>query len=188
MIINETLSIIKQRRSVRRYKKEQIGEEELHAILEAGLYAPYGWTEEGKHFTVVQDADLLTRLNAAAKQVASGLDFGVFQELGTKPGYNCLWDAPTLIIVSGDEKSPDAAADCAAAMQNMLIAAESVGVGSCWIFFVMLAFGSAQGAELLQELQIPTGYKPMYAAVFGYRKGAMGKASERKPGTITHIR
>jgi nitroreductase len=188
MVINETLALIKQRRSVRRYNREQIPEEELQAILEAGLYAPYGWTEEGKHFTVVQNADLLARLNAAAKEVASGLEFGVFKELGTKAGYNCLWDAPTLIIVSGDEKSPDAAADCAAAMQNMLIAAESLDVATCWIFFVMLAFGSAQGAALLQELQIPAGYKPLYAAVFGYRRGAAGKASARKPGTITYIR
>lgn len=187
MIANETLTSIKQRRSIRSYRKEQIHEEELQAVLESGVYAPYGW-EQGRHFTVVQNADLLDRLNLAAKATAQQLDIPNLRELGNKVQYNCLWGAPTLILVSGNTQSPSPEADCASAMQNMLLAAESVGLGSCWIFFVMLAFGSPQGAALLPELQIPEGYKPMYAAVFGYGKGAVGKIPERKNDLISYIR
>jgi nitroreductase len=188
MLVNETLAIIRQRRSIRRYKQEQIPDEILKAVLEAGFYAPYSWKEEGRHFTVVQNKDLLGKLNRAAKDVARLMDMGNFKELGHNDRYNCMWGAPTLILVSGDVRSPDAAADCAAAMQNMLIAAESLGVASCWIFFVMLAFGSPQGSELVQELQITLGYKPQYAAVFGYRRGAAPKKPDRVVNTVTYIK
>lgn len=79
-------------------------------------------------------------------------------------------------------------ADCAAATQNLLLAAESIGLGSCWIFFVLLAFHSPQGAELRKELKIPEGYKPYYSAVFGYKKAGAVKAADRKPNLITYIR
>jgi len=68
------------------------------------------------------------------------------QALGNNEKFNCLNGAPTLVIVSGHEKSPvPLDMDCAAATENMLIAAESIGLGSCWIFFVTMAFYSPHG-------------------------------------------
>ncbi|NPV91022.1 MAG: nitroreductase family protein [Firmicutes bacterium] len=188
MIINETLKVIKQRRSVRSYKGEQIEEEELQAILEAGLYAPNAG-DQAWHFTVVQDRGLLDKLNLAAKEAARQTDMKHLRELGSNEKFHCLYNASTLIIVTGDERSPiPLDADCAAATQNLLIAAESVGLGSCWIFFVLMAFDSPQGPELRKELKIPDGYRPYSSAVFGYKKGASAKAPERKPNLITCIR
>lgn len=79
-------------------------------------------------------------------------------------------------------------ADCAAATQNLLLAAESIGLGSCWIFFVLLAFRSSLGAELFKELKIPVGYKPYYSAVFGYKTETNINAPDRKSDLITYIR
>lgn len=79
-------------------------------------------------------------------------------------------------------------ADCAAATQNLLLAAESIGLGSCWIFFVMLAFNSPQGSELRKVLKIPEGYKPYYTAVLGYKKDEAVSVEDRKPDLITYIR
>ena len=73
MIINETLKIIKQRRSIRSFKDEQIKEEELQAVLEAGLYAPNAG-DQAWHFTVIQNKELLDRLNFAAKEAAKQLN------------------------------------------------------------------------------------------------------------------
>ena len=70
MIVNETLKIIKQRRSIRSFKDEQIKEEELQAVLEAGLYAPNAG-DQAWHFTVIQNKELLDRLNLAAKEAAT---------------------------------------------------------------------------------------------------------------------
>jgi nitroreductase len=188
MIVNETLKIIKQRRSIRSFKDEQIKEEELQAVLEAGLYAPNAG-DQAWHFTVIQDTELLNKLNIAAKEAAKHHGLGHLKELGIDETFNCLYGAPTLVIVSGNEQSPiPLDADCAAATQNLLLAAESIGLGSCWIFFVLLAFYSSQGPELRKELKIPEGYKPYYSAVFGYKKDTIIYVPDRKPDLITYIR
>ena len=188
MIINQTLEIIKQRRSVRSYKNEQIKDEELQAILEAGLYAPNAG-DQAWHFTVIQNKELLSKLNLVAKESAKHMGIEHLEELGNDEKFDCLYGAPTLIIVSGNEQSPvPLEADCAAATQNLLLAAESVGISSCWIFFVTLAFYSSQGSELRKELKIPEGYKPYYSTVFGYRIDSVDNVSNRKADLITYIR
>jgi nitroreductase len=188
MLVNETLKIIKQRRSIRSFKEEQIKEEELQAILEAGRYAPYAW-EQAWHFTAIQNKELLDRLNLAAKEAAKQLDIEEIRKIANNEKYNCLYGAPTLIIVSGNEQAPvPLEADCAAATQNLLLAAESIGLGSCWIYFVMFAFHSPQGFELRKELKIPEGYKPYHSAAIGYKSVATVHAPARKPNLITFIR
>jgi nitroreductase len=188
MIVNKTLKIIKQRRSIRSFKDEQIREEELQAVLEAGLYAPNAG-DQAWHFTVIQNKELLDRLNLAAKEAAKQLDIEHLRELANNEKFDCLYGAPTLIIVSGNEHAPvPLEADCAAATQNLLLAAESIGLGSCWIFFVLLAFYSLQGFELQKELKIPEGYKPYSSAVLGYKKAAVVNVPDRKPNLITCIR
>lgn len=188
MNANETLKIIKQRRSIRSFKDEQIKEEELQAVLEAGLYAPNAG-DQAWHFTVIQNREVLNKLNLTAKEAAKHLDIGGIRELGNNEKFNCLYSAPTLIIVSGKEQAPvPLEADCAAATQNLLLAAESIGLGACWIHFVLFAFYSPQGPELQKELKIPEGYRPYYSAVFGYKKDEVVDVPDRKPNLITYIR
>lgn len=185
---NETLSIIRQRRSIRKYKPEQIPPEALAAILEAGQYAPHA-SDQAWHFTAVQNRALLEQLNESAKAAVRQMGIPGLQELAENDAYHCLYHAPTLVIVSADAQSPlPLEADCAAAMENMLLAAESLGLGSCWIFFVTMAFLSPQGAELQDALKIPAGYKPYFSAVFGYPDEAVPEAPPRKPGLVTVIR
>jgi nitroreductase len=188
MIVNETLKNIKRRRSIRSYLDVQIKDEELQAVLDAGMHAPNAG-DQAWHFTVVQDRGLLDRLNLAAKEAARQMNMEPLKALWSDEKYDCLYGAPTLVIVSGDGEAPmPLDADCAAATQNMLIAAESAGLGSCWIFFVLMAFFTPQGSELRNELQLPNGYKPYASAVFGYGKGAPGGIPERKPGLVTYVR
>lgn len=188
MVTNETLRVIKQRRSIRNYKDEQIKQEELEAIIEAALYAPNAG-DQAWHFTAVQNKNLLSRLSHAAKEGARQLSIEPLLFLANDERFDCLYGAPTLIIVSGDQSAPvPMDADCAAATQNLLLAAESIGLGSCWIFFVLLAFASPQGAQLRTELKIPEGYKPYNSAVFGYKQDADIEVPDRKPNLITFIR
>jgi nitroreductase len=117
------------------------------------------------------------------------MDMEHLRQLGNNEQFNCLYGAPTLIIVSGNEQAPmPLDADCAAATQNLLLAAESIGLGSCWIFFVLLAFYSPQGPELRKALKIPQGYKPYDSAALGYKKESVVNVSDRKPNLITYIR
>jgi nitroreductase len=188
MLSNETLTNIRCRRSIRSYREDQINDEELETVLEAAQYAPNAGGQVW-HFTVVQDRKLLDRLNLAAKEAAQSMAFEHLRDLGRNPEFHCLYHAPTLVIVSGNGNSPvPLDADCAAATENLLIAAESIGLGSCWIFFVLLAFSSPEGAGLREELKIPAGYKPFCSAVLGYRKTAAASPPPRKQGLVTYIR
>jgi len=183
---NDTLAVIRRRRSVRSYTAIQITDEELDTIVEAGRYAPSAGGQAW-HFTVVQNKKLLAELNAAAKAVAKHAG-GLMAALATNETYDCLHGAPTLIVVSGDEQSPSPQVDCAAATENMLIAAESLGLGACWLFFITLAFGSPRAAELRQALEIPGGYRPYAAAVFGCKRGDAADAPPRKANVVSYIR
>jgi nitroreductase len=138
-------------------------------------------------FPVVQRQELLNRLNLAAKEAARNMDMKHLRELGNNGQFDCLYAAPTLIIVSDNEQAAPMEADCAAATENLLLAAESIGLGSCWIFFVLLAFYSQQGADLRKELKIPEGYKPSSSAVLGYKKVAVNAAPDRKHNLISYI-
>lgn len=188
MSVNETLQTIKQRRSTRGFKEEQIKEEELEAVLEAGLYAPSAGNQQAWHLTVIQDRELLDRLNFAAKEAAKQLDNEHIKKMVNNEKFNIFYGAPTLILVSGDEQAMLIEADCAAASQNLLLAAEAIGLGSCWINMVLFAFDSPHGSELRKELKIPEGYKPFYSAALGYKKVAAVNAPARKPNLITYIR
>jgi nitroreductase len=70
----------------------------------------------------------------------------------------------------------------------MLLAAESLGLGSCWVFFVTMAFHSPQGDELREALHLPEGYKPYFSAVFGYKDEPTPAPPARKPGVVTVIK
>jgi nitroreductase len=188
MATNETLKMIKQRRSIRSYQPEQIKEEELQAVLEAGLYAPYAW-ETGKHFTVIQNKEMLERLNRLAKEAMKQSESEDLRKIGNSEDYHCMYHAPTLIIISGDEKAPiPVYAECAAALENMLVAAESLGLGTCWLYSVIMAFDSPQGPELLKELQIPEGYKPYYSTTLGYKTDSTVNIPDKNRNNITYIR
>jgi nitroreductase len=89
MIVNETLKIIKQRRSIRSFRDEQIKEEELQAVLEAGMHAPNAG-DQAWHFTVVQNRELLDRLNIAAKEAAKQMDMEHLKQLGNIEQFNSL--------------------------------------------------------------------------------------------------
>jgi nitroreductase len=186
--MNETLNIIKARRSIRSYLPDQIKENELQAILEAGYYAPSARNQQPWHFTVVQNKDLIDRLNNSFKEFARNTQDEYLQKRGNEPDYNVFHHAPTVIIISGDKSNQSAAVDCAAAVQNMMIQAESLGIGSCWIGLIAHLLNSDAGKGYLKQLLIPDGYKQIHAITLGYKASAAPSAPKRKQNIISYIR
>ncbi|MDF2593663.1 MAG: nitroreductase [Clostridia bacterium] len=187
MLINETLKVIKERRSIRSYKKEQIKDEELQAVLEAGLYAPHAGGQAW-HFTVIQKKEILEKINYLAKENLKLHVVEDLRKLGNDESYNGLYGAPTLVIVSGKKEFVPLEFDCAAATQNMLLAAESIGIGSCWIYFPVFAFDSQGEDDLRRELKIPQGYTPYCSLLLGYKDGSVTDVIEREHNLITFIK
>ncbi|VBB07300.1 nitroreductase [Lucifera butyrica] len=188
MPVNETLNSIKNRRSTRNFKSEQIKAEELQAVLEAGIYAPSAGNQQAWHFTVIQNKELLTWLNREAKKKAKQLKIEHLQTMASNESFNIFYGAPTVILVSGEENAVVIESDCAAATQNMLLAAESIGLGSCWVDFVIIAFTGSEGEEYLENLGIPDGYKPYASVALGYKNTEAIEPPPRNRNVINYIR
>lgn len=111
----------------------------------------------------------------------------MLRKMGSNEKYNCFYHAPTVILVSGKDDERSKVIDCSAATQNMLLAAEALNIGSCWVELVSLAFVGPQAQELREKLNLPEGYTPLYSVLLGY-KDMEGKAAPRKENTVQYIR
>ena len=171
---NETLETIKSRRSCRAYKPEQITDEELNAVLEAGTYAASAMGRQSAKIVVVQDAATraqLTRMNAAVM----GKD--------TDPMYG----APTILVVLADAHANCAVQDGSLVMGNLMNAAASLGIGSCWIHRAKEVFASEEGKALLKKWGVEGDYEGIGHCVLGYPAGDVPKAKPRKENYVYHV-
>lgn len=169
--MNETLSCLLNRRSVRAYRPEQIKPAELEAILQAGLYAPSAMNLQSPIMLVIQDREtvsMLSRLNA----VVMGRD--------TDPFYG----APTVIVVLADKNAPNHVQDASLVMGNMMNAAFSLGVDSCWINRAREVFEMPEARALLREKGISDDYVGVGNCILGYRSGELPEAQPRREGRI----
>jgi nitroreductase len=182
--MNDVLNTIKSRRSVRAYKSDLLKKEELQTIVEAGIYAPTGCNDQPWYFSVVQDRTLLDEVNEKTKQAMTKVPYEWMNKIGQNPNTDITHKAPVLIVVSMRKQNISGAVDCTAAMENMMLAAQSIGIGSCWMGFVNLVFGDA---ELMKKLGVPEGFEPQQAAVFGYKAKEQIAVPERNRDVVTYV-
>lgn len=182
--MNEVINAIKSRRSVRAYKGDALGIDVLQPIVEAGYYAPTGMGAQQWHFSVIQDRALIDEVNEKAKKKMAAIPVDWIQNMAKAPGLDITHKAPVLIIASAKKGYVTGAEDCTAALENMLIAAESLGIGSCWMGFVSFIFDDA---EMMKRLGVPEGYEGKQAAVFGYQDGEKNAAPPRSPDVVTYV-
>jgi nitroreductase len=186
--MNETIKTLLNRRSIRAYQPQQIKEEELQAILEAGQYAPSGMNAQPWHFSVIQSPDLLGKIDGAVKAALVKSGPPQMAERAQDEAFSIFYKAPTLIVVSGDPGAVTPQYDCALALGNMFIAAASVGVGCCWINAVGRILNAADNQLLFREIGVPEGYTIYCAGAFGYHAGPFPEAAPRKAGTVNYVR
>ncbi len=138
---NEVIKNIYKRRSIRKYKQGQIKDEELSVIIEAGRYAPSGGNNQTSHFLVLQNNLVLNQLKKLVEQEFSKMEIeeNMYKSLknsilkSKKGGYDFIYNAPTLVVAANLNGYGNAMADCAVALENMMLAATSLNIGSCWI-------------------------------------------------------
>lgn len=184
--MNEVLEAIKSRRSVRFYRSEQISEENIDLIIEAGRYAPSAHNEQTWHFTVIQNAELLGNINEIVRKGMAESDVEWVRKMAEKPGFMVTYSAPTLIVVSGRIDGMAWKVDCSAAIQNMLLAAESLGIGSVWLGLMRFFFDKQ---ENVAALGLPEGYQPFYGVSFGYSANEKKFAAPKRiPDVVNYIR
>lgn len=153
--MNKALEAIYNRRSIRKYKPEQISKEELEAVLKAGVCAPTGMNRQSPIIVVVQDREeiaYLSKLNAAVNNWESDPFYG----------------APTVLIVLAEASSPHAVQDGSLVMGNLMNAASALGLGSCWINRAREVFDSPDGKALLKKWGIEGEYTGIGNCILGY--------------------
>ena len=186
--MNETLKVINHRRSIRTFKREQISESELQALLEAAIHAPSAMNQQKWHFTVVQDKALLDLMVDIVKENIAKLGNEFFMKRASAPGYHTFHNAPTVIMISGDQKAMAIQIDCGAAAENILIAAESLNLGACIMSSPGLLFMSEKGNGLRSRLGIPDGYNHVCAVAVGYKSGDSPPMPPRNMDVVSYVR
>lgn len=187
--MNQTIENIKSRRSIRSYTDEQIPEKELQAIVEAGTFAPSSNNHQTWHFAVIQNKKLLRELNSETKGVLASSDNPFLQKLGKNEDFDIFNGAPTVVIVSGSKENANSVVECAAASENMMIAAQSLGISSCYIITVSYLFDGDEAEYFAEKVGIPKDYKVYNAILLGYNaSGEMPEAAPRKEGCVNYIR
>lgn len=168
---NQVVRNILERRSCRSFDEgRKVSEQDLFTVLKAGAYAPSAMNTQSWHFTAVTNAEKLDSLNAA---MLNRIDDAARERVAARAGGkkpSPFYNAPVLIIVSlKADVSPYPEADCACALQNMFLAATSLGLGTCWINQLRgaTAADSHVGA-ILTEFGIPADHIVYGCCALGY--------------------
>ncbi|MBQ6942336.1 MAG: nitroreductase [Akkermansia sp.] len=170
--MKETLIDLKERRSCRKYKAEQVSEEELNAVLEAATYAPTGHGQQSPVMVVVQDSALVARLSRINAQIMNTT---------RDPFYG----APTAVVVFEDTSNSTGHEDACMVMANLLNAAHAVGLGSCWINRGRQMFELPEGAEIKASWGLGSQMAGLAVCILGYAaEGGIVEPKPRKDGYI----
>lgn len=171
--MNETLKTLKTRYSSRKYLDRQVPDALLDAVLEAGIYAPTGMNNQNVICVAVRDKqtrDLLSRLNAQVM----GADNDPF------------YGAPCVIVVLNDPERATWVEDGSLVMGNLLNAAASLGLGSCWIHRAREVFDTPEGKALLQKWGLPEQLRGIGNCILGYADDE-NPGKPRKDGRILKV-
>lgn len=173
--MNEIIKAIKERRSCRKFKAEQITDEQLQVIVEAGKFAATGKGMQSPKMVVIQNPEIIKKLSKWNADI-----------MGVKS--DPFYGAPTVILVLADATKSTAVQDGSLVMGNLMLAAHSVGVASCWINRAREEFATAEGKALLKQWGIEGDYIGVGHCVLGYAEGELPKPAPRKDDYVVMIK
>ena len=195
----DALEAILTRRSTRNYKPDPVEDEKLGQILDAARQAPSGGNNQTSHFLVIRNQDTLQKLAAMAEKAFSGMEISEDTyaslkhsiALSKKGGYVFYYNAPVLIVVANRRDYGNNIADCACAIENMMIAANALDLGSCWINQLKWLNEEPAIVDYLHELGMEEDERVYGAVIIGYPAGDSGLPNRRlmpqKGNKVTYI-
>lgn len=190
--MNEVMRNILDRRSVRSYTDERVPEDILREIIKAGTHAPNGMGVRPLRFVVVTDQDTMKKLSDTAKQLFTAMlqrsgpseqTEGMVRTL-SNPDFHIFYHAPALVLVFTAPSSLTPVEDGALAAENMMLAARSFGLGSCWIGFAKPLMYSP---EFMSEAEVPEGHQLIAPLIFGHPRKEPAPADRGEPEILKWI-
>ena len=171
---NDFLSLIKTRRSVRAYQAEPVPAEALDAVLEAGTYAPTGGGRQSPTIIAITDPKYRREIAKLNAEVMGS---------NTDPYYG----APVVILVLADGSASTFVEDGSCVLENMMLAAHALGLGTVWVHREREIFDSESGKALLREWKLPETLRGVGAIALGYPAQEAGQPAARKQNYIVRI-
>lgn len=171
----EALTVLQERRSIRKFKPLQITDAELEAVLKAGTYAPSGKGRQPCIIIAVQNKDDIAQLSTMNAAIwGKNLD----------PYYG----APTILLVLSNTNCDTPVEDGCAVITYLLAAAHAAGLGACWINRERQMFDSEEGKALLKKWGVVGDYIGIAGCSLGYIEGGNPEPAARKEGYIVRVK
>ena len=193
----EAFEAILTRRSTRKYKDTALSKELIEKVIEAGRYAPSGSNSQSTHFIVITDKGVLTELTELVKQAFAGMEVKEDTYVSLKNSINAAksgnymfyYNAPVLIVTANRKGYGNAIADSACALENMMIAANALDLGSCWINQLHWLDENEVVRSFLQEKGIQEDETITGGLILGYPDSGLPNRTplERKGNPVTWI-
>lgn len=162
------------RRSARSYKPDMLPKETLDRILKAGTYAPTGKNLQSPIILAVTNKEMRDKLSAMNAKILGKED-------------DPFYGAPVVLVVLADKDMPTYLYDGSLVLGNMMLAAEELGVGSCWVHRAKEEFESAEGKEILKSLGIEGNYEGIGHLILGYADSKEAPAAPRKDNYVYYV-
>ncbi|MBQ6508901.1 MAG: nitroreductase [Flexilinea sp.] len=195
----DALEAIFTRRSTRNYRPEPVEPEKLEKIIEAGRRAPCGGNTQTNHFFVIKDPETIRKLIGMAERAFAKMEIreDTYASLkhsiaaSKKSGYVFCYNAPILIVVANRRDYGNNIADCACAIENMMIAANALDLGSCWINQLKWLNEEPELLDYLRTLGLKEEERVYGSVSIGYPATAEGQPNrsprEQKGNEVTYI-
>ena len=172
----EALEAILTRRSTRKFKSDAVEEKKLDQILQAARQAPSGGNNQTSHFLVIRNRNVLRKLIGMTEAAFAGMEIAedTYASLkhaitaSKRGGYVFCYNAPVLIAVANRRDYGNNMADCACAIENMMVAANALDLGSCWINQLRWLNEEPALVEYLQSLGMKEDERIYGAVIIGY--------------------
>lgn len=168
--MNEAMKNMLTRRSCRKYQDKPVPQELLEQVLLAGSYAPSALNRQPGKVVVLRDPEEIRELEQWNSEIAGG----------ARVGTHMFYGAPVVLVVLVRNIST-AVEDGSLILGNLMLAAHSLGLGSCWIHRAREEFDSPRGKELLKKWGIEGDYIGVGHCILGYPDGDLPKAKDRTP-------
>ena len=175
---NTIIEALKTRRSIRRYKPDMVPQEIIDEIIDAGLYAASGHGEQKPIIVAVTNKELRDEISVKNCEIG-----------GWSPEVDPLYGAPVVLIVLAPKDWANNKYDGSLVIGNLMLAADSLGIGSCWINRAREEFESEWGKELLKKIGITGEGEGIGHCILGYPEdGAKLQAAPRLPGRVYYVK
>ena len=180
---NPVIENIMARRSVRAYKEQAVPRELLEQVVECGINAPNAMNAQQWEVRVVESKAWIDKATEAYKQSVKGTPA---EKMVTEPSFkNMVRNAPAVIFI-GHKPSKYTAVDCGLMAENMMLAAQSLGLGTVCMASPVMLLTQPAGAEFLSSLSFSEGYEPLICIGIGYADEAPA-AKPRNKDVIKYI-